>query len=146
VSPRHDTLESLLSRIRLLTTDLCKAHRIKHELDIAEDAAGHSVAEEVRRGLYLIMKEAITNAARHAQAATITVHARVEQDYLHMSVADDGKGLETGHSDDRPTKRGHGLRNMKKRAEEIRAELSIESTPGKGTSVRLRMRMTQTGH
>ena len=68
-----------------------------------------------------------------------------------MLIEDDGAGfmmdeqrdgaLLVSEVDDHPV-RGHGLRNMAKRAEEIGANLSIRSTPGKGTTLRLSASMT----
>lgn len=149
VSPRHDTLESLIARIRIMTSDICKANHIKYEVNITGDISQHSIADDVRRNIYLIFKEAIANSARHAQAASITVNVNVSSTSFDLEVKDDGRGLP--HEDNlpapsMPTKRGHGLRNMKKRAEEIQAELTIDSLSGKGTTVRLSKRMTQTGH
>ncbi len=54
---------------------------------------------------------------------------------FELIVADNGKGISTTEKPEGSTKRGHGLRNMKKRAEEIGGELTIESEIGKGTTV-----------
>lgn len=146
VSPQHDTLESLLARIRLTTVDICKANRIKYEVDIAGDITKHTLIDDVRRGVYLIFKESINNAVRHASASMIRVTFRVEGDFLILAIQDNGKGIPSGEDAEVPTKRGHGLRNMKKRAEEIQAAFTIETIPGQGTKVQLSKRMTQLSH
>jgi signal transduction histidine kinase len=147
VSPRHDTLESLLTRVRILTSDLCKANHIKYEVDFKGEEAHVAMNDDNRRSIYLIFKEAITNAARHSQATLIRVRVEMNKNVFTLHVQDDGKGMTIG--DDPPghlTKRGHGLRNMRKRAEEISAELSIQSAAGQGTAICLSKRMTQMGH
>ncbi len=146
VSPRHDTLESLVARIRILTADLCKANRIEYEVHVNGDIAQHKISDDLRRNIYLIFKEAVTNAARHAQAERIEIRMNLKPAMIEIEVADNGKGFVPAQSDGAPTKRGHGMRNMRKRAEEIGAALTIESTPGTGTTITLNKRMTQQSH
>ncbi|MBI5216481.1 MAG: ATP-binding protein [Ignavibacteriae bacterium] len=149
VSPQHDTLESLILRIRLLTTELCKANNIKYEITLDGKSIQVSLPDEVRRNIYLVFKEAITNAVRYSEATLIRIHGVMESGVLELIVADDGKGFsETvrGDESNRRTMSGNGLRNMRKRSEEIGAEFSIVSEEGKGTTVRLVTRITQTSH
>ncbi|MBI3194825.1 MAG: hypothetical protein HYZ34_10230, partial [Ignavibacteriae bacterium] len=164
VSPQHDSLESLLLRIRLLTTELCKANNIKYEIVIDGKGVQISLPDEVRRNIYLVFKESITNAVRYSGAQTIRVVGVLEDGamkngvmeggvmefgVLELIVSDDGKGFTEhaqGDESNRRTMRGNGLRNMRERAEEIEAEFSISSEEGKGTTVRLLKRITQTSH
>lgn len=143
VSPRHDTVESLLLRIRMTTADVCKASGMHYEVDcIAGDHL--DLAQDVRRNIYLVFKEAITNAARHSGGTLVRVRAKADNGVFELSVCDDGKGLPA--VPDGSSKRGHGLRNMRTRAEEIGAQFMLESTEGKGTTVCVRKRIAQTGH
>jgi ligand-binding sensor domain-containing protein/signal transduction histidine kinase len=141
VSPHHDTVESLIARIRLTASDICKANRIKYGVSFPEEIAQCKLTDDVRRGIYLIFKESLANAARHANATLIRVEGRFEGDQFELRVADNGKGIEATTQPDGATKRGHGLRNMRKRAEEIGGDLSIESEPGQGTTVVLRKKL-----
>ncbi|MBX2990358.1 MAG: hypothetical protein KF749_04215 [Bacteroidetes bacterium] len=146
VSPNHDTLESLLARIRLTTADMCRAHQLKYEVNLAEHIEGITITENVRRNVDLIFKESLANAVRHAGASLISVAFVIYQGGFELIVEDNGKGMPaTGHAS-RHTKRGHGLRNMTKRAEEIDSELSFEHAITSGTIVRLKGRITQSGH
>lgn len=145
VSPRHDTLESLMSRIRLTTADICRANGIGYDVDVPSEQLQQTLPDEVRRGVYLIFKEAISNAARHSAATKILITATVQNGLFILDVEDNGKGI-SHPVQEGSTKRGHGLRNMAKRAEEMGATFDIRSTPDKGTFVRLSVRMTQTGH
>ena len=82
-----------------------------------------------------IVQEAITNILNHAEARLISIHARVETDENNrqqavISVTDDGKGFTPG------TDHGHGLNNMKQRAQSIQAKLDITSRRP-GTRVQL---------
>ncbi len=155
VSPQHDSLESLLLRIRLLTTELCKANNIKYEITLDGKGAQISLPDEVRRNIYLVFKEAITNAVRYSGANLIRIVGvwsppeAGNDGVMELDISDDGKGFtETvrGDESNRRTMRGNGLRNMRKRSEEIGAEFSLNSEEGKGTTVRLVTRITQTSH
>ncbi len=81
-----------------------------------------------------IIQEAVTNTLRHANAESVEVRitcSGVAQRQLHVSIHDDGRGLPTPMSKD-----GRGIQNMKSRAQELGAELRIESMSS-GTQVEL---------
>jgi ligand-binding sensor domain-containing protein/signal transduction histidine kinase len=146
VSPKHDTLESLLSRIRLTTADVCRANQMKYEVAFDENNAGLTLAEDVRRNAYLIFKEALANAVRHSGASLIKVGFTVCGDCFELSIADNGKGMPETAVSSTQTKRGHGLRNMAKRSQEVQAEFTLEPNAPSGTIAKLKGRMTQLGH
>ena len=82
--------------------------------------------------LYRVAQEALTNALRHADASTISLElATHETTGVRLEVADDGRGLDALAGE------GSGLRGMRERALSIGAELTIESPPGLGVTVRL---------
>ncbi len=84
---------------------------------------------EERRHLLLMAKEAVHNAVKHAEATAIFVVLHIDADRFNMRVTDDGVGL-SSHGNG-----GHGLENMRSRAERLSGTLSVGSTNGKGTVV-----------
>jgi signal transduction histidine kinase len=84
--------------------------------------------------LYRIAEEAVANAAKHAEAKSITIELEVLEGRPVLVISDDGKGF----GKQLKTK-GMGLRNMKYRANVIAAELTIEGHPGGGTRVRCKL-------
>ncbi len=144
VSPQHDTAESLMVRIRLMTADICRAAGKQHQVDASCDKPSYVLPGDVRRNFYLVFKEAISNAARHSGAELIRVSAQLRDGLLELSVSDNGSGMEAGRL--AASRSGHGLRNMKQRAEDIAADLTIASGAGGGTVVTLTRRMTREGH
>lgn len=101
---------------------------------------------EVRRNLHLIAVEALHNAARHASARRIVLGLRSEGRRWRLWVADDGVGIVSGVGEPpslrgvrdvtrAPARRGYGLDNMRRRAEEIGVDFSLRSVPGGGTTV-----------
>jgi signal transduction histidine kinase len=82
--------------------------------------------------LYRIAQEATNNALKHSQAREIVISLRRGRGHVELKVSDDGHGLSKGKS------AGMGLHVMRHRASMIGAELTIDSTPGKGTVVTCR--------
>lgn len=96
------------------------------------------IVDEVLNHLLRIGQEAITNALRHSGASEIEVAVRYRDSEILVEVTDDGKGFEVGAV--RPAEAGHfGIMGMKERAKHINACLVIESTPGSGTKVSVRV-------
>jgi PAS domain S-box-containing protein len=87
--------------------------------------------EIVETQLYRIVQEGVQNAVRHSQAKHIHVIMANQEDRLILQVRDDGTGLPAPEDGT-----GMGFRIMRHRAQMIGAELSIESEPRKGTSIR----------
>ena len=113
---------------------------------LATDFADHSAAA-VRRSfapglpalspeaevvVYRVAQEALTNAARHADARSVELSLRRHGAWVVLEVTDDGRGFEG-------LEEGSGLMGMRERAALVRAELSVVSQPRRGTTVRLRV-------
>jgi signal transduction histidine kinase len=152
VSPQHDTLADLLVHLRVYIADICKANGVKHESNIAVDGRQVALPDDVRRNMYLIFKEALHNALKHAHPSHVQFAAALTDGEVTVFFKDNGRGFDPntrvlprqGGADEKTlgSSHGHGLRNMNQRAEEIGAILTIESAPGKGTMVRLVKKMT----
>lgn len=82
---------------------------------------------------YRIATEAVTNALRHAGAATCRVCLAVDGDDLLVEVTDDGAGIDPAAAP------GVGSTSMRERAAELGGHLEIETAPGEGTTVRTRL-------
>jgi signal transduction histidine kinase len=83
--------------------------------------------------LYGIGREALANAVRHSGAELAAVRIATNPDRVVMEVADNGRGF-----DPERTRSGHyGLESMRSRAAEVRGDLSIRSSPGHGTIIRV---------
>ena len=98
---------------------------------------------DVEYNLLRIAQEAVTNAVKHSAARTIEVTLECSPRAIRLTVRDDGVGFAAPAG---PGGRlGHyGLIGMNERATQIGGELSIESEPGQGTTVSLRVPMPET--
>jgi signal transduction histidine kinase len=96
--------------------------------------------EKVEAALFAIVQETINNALKHAQARHIVVHLKETTTTLYVTVADDGHGFDVAAVMGRYEQRGSlGMVNIQERADLIGAELRLESTPGRGTRVIVRV-------
>jgi len=88
--------------------------------------------DDVQLVVYRVAQEALTNASRHAEASRIDVSLRRSARGVELTVADDGGGFAFEQSEG-----GLGIAGMRERALLVGGELTIESRPGQGTTVRL---------
>lgn len=93
-----------------------------------------SMSPRIADALYRIGQEAIANAVRHADASKMVISLIYEASAWRLLIEDDGQGFPLGEDS-----AGFGIRGMGKRAESIGATLDIRSSPGKGTSVQVRV-------
>jgi signal transduction histidine kinase len=109
---------------------MSQAHAAQFALDIDTQAAE---ALNGRRAAHLVQiaREAMSNSLRHAHAKSTVVSLRKENGCVRLEIRDDGAGFEPGTL----ANRGHGLRNIAARANEIGARSEIISSPGKGTRI-----------
>jgi len=94
--------------------------------------AEERMPEPVEVGAYFVVSEALTNVAKHARAASVAVDVEAVDGVLHLSVRDDGVGgADFG--------RGSGLVGLKDRVEALGGRISVESARGQGTTLRVKL-------
>lgn len=86
------------------------------------------------RAIFFTTQEALANVARHARAKEVEIALRRTQTAVTLCVRDDGRGFDMRL---KYASVGHGLSNMRARAEELQGGFHLESAPGKGTAVTL---------
>ena len=103
------------------------------EAEFSADGDLSSLGDDAQLVVYRVAQEALSNAARHSGAAHVAVSLRRQEDGgVELVVSDDGRGFAFDQSE-----RGLGIAGMRERALLIGGELTIESRPGHGTTVRL---------
>ncbi len=90
-----------------------------------------SAASEV--AVYRIVQEALTNVVRHARASKCQIRLNEEDGMLHIRISDNGRGM-PAH-----VKPGIGMRSIRERAEELGGTFELESVPGNGTRIHIRL-------
>jgi ligand-binding sensor domain-containing protein/two-component sensor histidine kinase len=130
VNPRKDRAEDLLQRMRRFAADVTAARDVPVRIQGQGLAMGPPLHPDVRRHLYLISKEAISNAVRHSACRQVLVSLRLADRRLVLRVEDDGHGFDPSGGGD-----GHGLQTMAQRAADLGGNAEIVSRPGAGTVV-----------
>lgn len=133
VDPRKDTLEELLVRMRDFASTVLEAKGLAYTVDLPSDVPVIPLHAEVKNHLYLIFKEAINNAVKHAEASKVDVLIELNGMALRMEVTDNGRGFAARETIHAPG--GNGMRNLRSRAKEVKANLQVSSGPGNGTSI-----------
>jgi signal transduction histidine kinase len=100
----------------------------------AQPEALSQVPASVARSLFLTTQEALANIARHAKAKQVLINIETQDDNIVLRVSDDGRGFDMASKN---YSIGHGLSNMRARAEDLNGSFFIDSVLGNGTTVKL---------
>jgi len=131
-NPQNDTLDSLVQYISQYSYEFCEAASLLCRLDLPDEVPALPLTAEVRHNLFMVVKEALHNVLKHAQASEVRLSLKLREEFLELRVEDNGRGFKVETV--AVTQRG-GLANMRHRMEAIGATLLIESSPGGGTSI-----------
>jgi signal transduction histidine kinase len=124
--------EDLAARFSKMASQVAGSGPPKLELQVR--GTYRPLKPKMEHELLKIAQEAVTNAVRHANAERIQVELAFDGGKLRMTIADDGRGF-TGEANSSGPDGHFGLRGMRERAEQIDADLKVESAAGKGTIV-----------
>ncbi len=129
--------ETLATRVRKIADQVSAPRGIKTQLQVS--GIHRPLAPEVEAEIEKIAREALVNAVRHSAAQAITLRLIYDPRDFEMTVRDNGKGFEGTPPDESG---GHfGITGMRERAAKIGGRLEIASRPGKGTEVRVTVRL-----
>ena len=133
VNPKNDLLENLLIRMHEYAIPLLEAKNIQIVFEEQENIKFLKTSMKERQHLYLIVKEAVNNCLKYAEAKNLIIRFQTQQKILVMEIKDDGNGFNANN-----TNSGNGIKNMYSRAKELKGILHIESHPGEGCKVTLK--------
>ncbi len=133
LNPINNTLDGLLGYLREYTFDYLEMHKLAVNFDIPDTPENNLITHEARSHIFMVVKEALHNIVKHARATMVTVHVSLASNKLVCSIGDDGQGFCINENN----RLGNGLRNMRQRLVECGGTLTIQSQPGKGTSLLL---------
>lgn len=125
------TLEALAGRIREMAAQHADDFGYDLQFDIDGDN-GVTLQQNAARDLFLMIKECVNNASKHAQAKQLSIRCELNNDTLKWTVRDDGKGFDANHPSN-----GHGLHNLRKRISVWQGAVAVSSQPGHGTTIHI---------
>jgi signal transduction histidine kinase/ligand-binding sensor domain-containing protein len=134
INPKRDTFRDLVRRMRQLADEALATQGIEVSFTAPDSDGDLRLGHELRRQVYLVYKEAVNNAARHAECERVAIEIALDHGRVSLTISDDGRGFDPTEESD-----GNGLANMRKRAGAVGARLDVRSTPGEGTTVTFEM-------
>lgn len=138
VDPMRDNSEELVSHAQNLARRMLDHSAVAHEFHFRHEEPLFNVTPGTKHHIVMVMKEAINNALKYAEATRITVDLEAGEHHFVLQVKDDGKGFDPAAL----STAGNGLRNMHARAEAIGATLTMDSAAGRGCTVRMEGSLT----
>ncbi|MEO9851339.1 MAG: PAS domain S-box protein [Reichenbachiella sp.] len=151
----HNTLEMTIDEARRITRNLSTKvleelglEKALHELCIeASQLADISFELKYRPGnaylsdkaqttIYRMVQESINNIVKYSKAKVAKVQLIQEKNYLHLTISDDGRGFDQS---DPKYRKGNGLSNLNQRTKSLHGYLDIDSKPGKGTTIQIKV-------
>lgn len=131
VNPRNDSLPRLASYLSDHAREFFRPTAIACRIDVPDELPELPVTAAQRHHLFLAVKEALNNVARHSGASEVWLRLRCDHGQLRVAVEDNGRGL-----DGASRETGDGLSNMRARLEAVGGRAEIEPRAGGGTVVR----------
>jgi signal transduction histidine kinase len=142
VNPANDSLPSLATYLCQFAEEFFRATPIRCRLDVDDALPPAPLTSEVRHNLYLAVREALNNIAKHSQAAEVWLRIQWRRDAVHIDIEDNGRGFA------RPPGNGNlpgeGLANMRRRLEQIGGRFVCDTRPGGGTVLRIALPLEST--
>lgn len=122
---------AMTSQLRSLANSLGEMPNLELAL---QQVSGARLAPEVERTVIGIVREALQNIRKHAEANSVRVEVAREDDALHLQVIDDGRGFRPDEAPDQAAQH-FGMTQMRELAQEMGGHLFIDSQPGAGTRI-----------
>ena len=126
MSSSNDTLDNMVAYIRGYALEYFENTGINCIIQLDEDLPNIAVSGELRRNVYMVVKEALNNILKHSKATDVTITLKKQPDGLSLYIQDNGTGIDF----DNLRRFGNGLNNMKKRMESTGMLFTIENKNG----------------
>ena len=139
INPTNDSVASLANYLCHFAEEFFKPTPIRCRLDVADALPSAPLGAEVRHHLYLAVREALNNIAKHSEATEVWLRIQVADSGLSIEIEDNGRGFQP-----RPAPTGEGLANMRQRLEKIGGSYECTSRPGAGSVSRFVLRLNRT--
>lgn len=138
VDPEDNSLQSLADYLSGFVGDFLSRSGLSARFKVPVSCPPVLLDGRVRHGVLMAVKESLNNIVRHAQATEVEFRLAVVDNALEITVVDDGKGFDPGAGRD-----GHGLRNLPARLGKLGGSCQVDSAPGRGTTVTMRLPLSK---
>lgn len=131
MNPKNDSLDNFAAYVRRYASTYLEPTATKVNFHFPDFVPDFPMSAELRRNLFLTIKEALHNIVKHANAQNVLITLQNDKKLLVISLKDDGEGF----SEELQKGTGNGLINMRRRMEDCGGEFRIVSGKGKGTEI-----------
>lgn len=135
MNPRNDFLDSFSSYVRSYASAYFESTDTSIRFVFPDQIENLPMTAEIRRNLFLTIKEALHNISKHARARNVLMKIAVAGKKISIEIKDDGIGFNPDNS----SNLGNGLSNMERRVLECGGQIKIFSSENNGTSISLSM-------
>lgn len=132
-NPANDTLEGLVNYLCKYAQEYLALAGLRYRLEVPSQLPALPLPPDVRHNVFLAAKEAVNNVVKHARATSVWIRLRLEPAQFTLEIQDDGRGL----GQDAPTTTRNGIKNMRKRLQDVGGRFTLEPAADHGTVVRL---------
>jgi signal transduction histidine kinase len=136
MNPGHDSLESFIAYMRSYMAEFCEAVQLHCHLQAPDTIPNQTLTGQIRRNLFLVIKESLNNVAKHAKATRVEVEVLLDNG-LNICIRDNG----TGFDPEKQNRYSNGLCNMRRRIESIGGSFTLQ-TGAQGTTICLQVPFT----
>ncbi|MBI4324714.1 MAG: ATP-binding protein [Chloroflexi bacterium] len=136
IDPEKNTSDPFADFVCAYAQSCFSGPSVRLHLDIPNPMPSRTLPPEVRQHLVLVLKEALTNIVRHAQATEVRITLRLRASTLTLHIADNGRGFDTAQLstlNSQPALGGNGLANIRRRIAALHGAFDLTSQPNEGT-------------
>ena len=133
INPHNDTLNNLANYLVQFAEEFFNLTPIRCRLGVPAELPQIPISTQLRHHIYLAVKEACNNVARHSGAGEVWLRLALDGSELCIAIEDDGRGFAAGKA----SEGSDGLRNMRQRMAEVGGRMELVSQPGQGACVKL---------
>jgi signal transduction histidine kinase len=133
INSRNDTLPCVIEYLASVAEEFLAKAAVSCRVELPTSVPDQMITAEMRHDVLLSVREALNNAVRHGRPTEVLLRVDVSADSFEIRIQDNGCGFESGRAG------GHGLENLHQRMSKVKGTCVIQSTPGVGTVVTLKI-------
>ncbi len=140
VNPHNDSLEQLASYLSQYAREYFQNTPVECELRLQSELPACNLSAEFRHNVFLAFEESLSNVLKHARASRVDVQIQIEEGNLCIRISDNGLGFALPARNGNGAESGQdGLTNMRQHLTDVGGSCVIQSQPGRGASVELKV-------
>ena len=133
INPKNDTLGQLVGRMQLFSVPFLNEKGVACTFQARLSQASVVLLPDARANIYLLFKEIISNVSKHSAATGCAIYFIQKRNRIRLVVKDNGRGFNMQTTN----QHRNGLRTMAERVNELNGEITIKTSLGAGTEIRV---------